>query len=187
MADAHHSPNRQVKFAFVAVERLAEPAFERLEYALAPIVIAVGTKIVRRLHTAFFFLERISKLPASSVLQYIPILLNIPVFELANLGFQIVFILQQRRLRVLGREAALLGGHDYSLEFDNLRVDGRNILQSSDRIKDVARCFEAGKSAGNSLNIDHGNSSFTVGSDLPMVNLAGRSDKAARPMEGANG
>lgn len=187
MAALHNSPNRQIKFASVAMERFAETAFERLEYALAPIVVAVGTKVVRRLHSAHFFLERVSKLPAPRILQYIPILLSFPVFELSNLGFQLVFVLQQRRLIVLGRQTALLGGHDYSLEFDNLRIDGRNILRSSDRIKYLASSFEAGKSPGNSCNIKHGRTSFTVGSNLSMVNRAGRADKAARPMEGTNG
>ncbi len=149
MGALHNSRNRQFERAGVALKIRADMSLEWLEYALAPIIIAVGTKVVMGAAIAYNFLERVGKLPIPYVFQRIFILLSIPAFKLSEFAFHFVFFLQKRHLRAIGRQTALLGGHDYSGYFDNIVVDFRDPARTTESVQKVNRSLEAAQRSGN--------------------------------------
>lgn len=100
---------------------------------------------------AHICLQKVSERIPSKVGQLISLLLCIPCFELSNVLFKFVYLSRQRRLALLGAQAALLGGQDLSLQFPDLSFDGMNLVQIRNALRKVVRGLERRDSFGNSI------------------------------------
>lgn len=83
-------------------------------------------------------LQSVGNYPVPNIHQSVALLLSVPFFKVSNLFFKFAYTLQQRKLVRLGRKCALLGGKDYSLQFDDLRLDHLTIAQRYHRLRDIA-------------------------------------------------
>ena len=68
--------------------------------------------------------------------------LSIPCFHVSNFFFKLAYTLQQRKLVSIGRKCRSLGGEDYSLKFNDLRLDHCSITETYHSLYDFARRLE---------------------------------------------
>src|SRR5262249_36965339 len=96
-----------------------------------------------------------SEASASKVGQLVFLLLCLPCFHLSNVFFQLAYLLQQRILRRVGRDCVLLGGEDYSVEFDGLLQKLGVIPNPEKALRDFCRSIEARQQAPYCPHISH--------------------------------
>lgn len=121
----------------------------RLQKALFPLFVALGTKAMDWLAVCHRRLQCAGEGSTSMVGQFVPLLLCRPCFELHQLVFQLTYLTQQVLLRRVGQECAMLGGNDLSGEFDNLRLDGSSLLDAEQRLSEFARRLQRRDDVGN--------------------------------------
>src|SRR5579862_4995671 len=114
-------------FTAEAAQDVVRALLVRLKDRFVTLVIAIGTKTMHWFGAAAVFLQLVGKRSGIDLCELIFLLLSVPVFQLSHFCFKLTYALQQRRLRLLGAECARLGGEDFSLKFDNLRLNQRSI------------------------------------------------------------
>src|SRR5665213_523119 len=90
-------------------------------------------------------LNRISKTSARCRLKLIALLLSFPTFKISHFSFKLAYSLNQSRAFFICREHAALGFKDSALQFDNLGLNGRPIVQILHRLRDIHSGIERGK------------------------------------------
>ena len=120
-----------------------------LQNCLEAFLVALGTKGMLRFGRAGTFFQSVSENAAPNLSQLVLLLLSFPCFKVSHFLFKFVYTLQQRRLRIVGRKCARLGGQDLSLKFDNLRVDGRDIMEIYERLRKFKSSLEGCDGSGN--------------------------------------
>jgi|SRR5271154_147408 len=94
-----------------------------------------------------------------SIRKLISRLLAIPCFKVRDLCFQLGYLLLHRKLTRLGRQCALLGGEDYSLNFRDLILRGfvpSDALKTLENIKAVQNSFESRRCLYDLIHVKHG-------------------------------
>lgn len=76
------------------------------------------------------FLQRVSKRigKCTRLGELVVLLFSIPCFKTSQFFFKLACSIQQRELVYLGRKCVLLGGEDFSLEFDHLLTGNPSIM-----------------------------------------------------------
>lgn len=123
-----------------------------LENRFSAILIAVCTKIMTLCGRLCLFFQNISKRSSVRFGELIFLLLSIPFFKVSHLFFKGAYLLKQRKLVRLGRDCAILGGHDYSLQFDDLLPHDGSVVKTYHRLREFGRGLEASKYAGKSCH-----------------------------------
>jgi len=129
------------------------------------LLIAVCAKQMHWFGRTCLFLQRISKSASARrtfgtyVHELILLLLSIPCFKVSHFFFKLTYSLQQRRLRRLGRECALLGGDDLSLQFDCFRPNDASVAGIYQELRKIRDGLKRAKQGGEIGNIGHGDSS----------------------------
>jgi hypothetical protein len=114
-----------------------------LQDGLLSVLIAFCTKAMERFASFHSWLKCICEASPPIFGKLIAFLFLFPAFQFSQLFFKAAFRLQQRHLLRLGRECAALGGEDFSLEFDNLRLNFGSRLEVHHTLGDVAYRLEA--------------------------------------------
>lgn len=120
-------------------------AIDALKDALAAILIAVCADLMRRLGALHARLGRVGKHTGAHLREFVAQLFAIPVFKLYYLLFQGAYALGQFRLRLLSRQSAALGAHDYSRQFDGLLPHKLGIAETEHRLRQIRARFERGQ------------------------------------------
>ncbi len=107
-----------------------------------PLLKTICAKPMWWLGALHFWLRNVGEGSMVYGLQYIALFLCIPVFKLHNLLFKVTYLLNQRELVSLGRHCAILGGNDFSLEFDNLKLHFGTDFELEQTARDVRRRLE---------------------------------------------
>jgi hypothetical protein len=97
--------------------------------------------------TLFLFFQNISKRSGSQGFQLVALLFGIPCFEISNRSFKIAYAINQRRLRRVGLNCASLGGHDLSIEFNELGRIIASAPKGRKGLDDVRRALERAERA----------------------------------------
>src|SRR5438105_433245 len=103
------------------------------------LLVAICTNEMRRFAVAHRFFHGISQRTSVEFYEFIALLLCLPCFEFSNLFFKIAYTLQQRRLAEIGAKCALLGGENYSVQFDSLRLKYGSVAETYHCLYDFAR------------------------------------------------
>lgn len=112
-----------------------KPRF-RLHDRLLALIVAASAKMMLWLSILHAVLQRIGRHAVTDFGQLVPLLLSIPCFKLGYFFFKLSYRVQQLRLRRLGRYCAALGGHDFSREFENLRLDQVGVVNIFHGLRD---------------------------------------------------
>ena len=91
----------------------------RMEDRLLAALVACLTNLMRGFAVCHLWLKRVDEDPRREFLQPIPILLCGPRLDLSHMFFKAAYFCGHVRLARLGRQSALLGRQDLSLQFDN--------------------------------------------------------------------
>ena len=92
-------------------------------------------------------LRHVGESPPIYGFEFVALLLTFPVFKLHNLLFKVAYTIRQRELRRLGRQCALLGGEDRSLQFDDLVLNHGSVTETYEALRDFhGRLQRAGQS-----------------------------------------
>lgn len=127
-----------------------------LHYRLVTVVVAGLTKPMRRLTLFHTWLWNVSEGAEINFLKVIPLLLMTPTFQLIYLLFKLIYPLNQRLLSRMGRQSALMGGHDLSQEFGGFCLDHATVPEIHDRARDLLCRIERAQDRRNTRHIDHG-------------------------------
>ncbi len=105
-------------------------------------LVAVSTYAMGRFGAAHVWLQKVSERFSSEIGQLIPLLLCIPCFKRSHACFKTAYFLGHRRLALMGRKSAMLGGHDLSLQFDNRIPKFGSVSETYQFLRGLARRFE---------------------------------------------
>lgn len=99
---------------------------------------AVYTKPMKWSGAVGLFCLHVSERTQINLLKFVLLCLCVPFFKLSNLLFQRAYALNHRELILLGRECARLGGQNYALQFDDLRLEHLTVPEAYNRLRYVA-------------------------------------------------
>lgn len=122
-----------------------EVLWSYLENRLSAALIASCAYLMRWFGAACIRFQRIDERTGIHSLQLIAILLSLPCFKISNFLFKCAYALQRRELVRLGRECALLGGEDLSLQFDRLLPNDVGFARRYYQLHDIASRLKRGK------------------------------------------
>jgi len=111
------------------------------------IAIAACTYPMRWFGSACIWLQHISKRVSPDALEFILLLISVPCFKISQFCFERAYLLNQRRLRRIGLYCASLGGHNLSIEFDELGRTLSIAAQPGKSLDNVRRSLERAKRA----------------------------------------
>ena len=106
-------------------------------------LVAACTNAMHWFSALSLWLHKVSEHSTRYFPKFVALSLSIPCFRLSHFFFKIAYTLQQRKLVRLGRKCVALGGHDYSLQFDDLGLDLGTDLQAYYSLKHLACRLEA--------------------------------------------
>ncbi len=129
---------RQATWADQNLGQIRGPHFF-LKDRLDTILIAVCAKIMCWFGGVHNWLQSIRQRPSvPDLLEFVLLSLGVPCFKVSHFFFKLTFMLQQRKLVLLGRHCARLGGDDYSLQFNDLVLNKGEITETYQCLRDVA-------------------------------------------------
>jgi hypothetical protein len=115
----------------------------KLEMRFLTVLEACWAKPMRGFCAADRWLEHVSRYPAPHLLQFIPLLLSFPVGKLANLCFEVRYLIQLRQLRLLGFNELAESLTQKPVHFSHLSGDQLRIANANHRLGEVYRCADA--------------------------------------------
>lgn len=130
----------------------AVPGAYDMQKRFDTLLIAVCAYLMRRLRTLHAQLCSVDEDTWGQFVKLVALLLSFPCFEAHNFCFKLSYTLMQKRLRILGRECALMGGEDLSLQFEGLRIHERNVTKLHKSLNEVARRLESRKRVSDADN-----------------------------------
>lgn len=118
------------------------PRAEIVEERFLAFIVAVCAYLMGRLAVLSAFLKAIHENPRRQRFHLVALLLTVPVFELHNRLFKLVYLGNERRLFLLGRKCELLGGSNLALQFKGHVTDFRSVPQLKKRLGEITRALQ---------------------------------------------
>jgi hypothetical protein len=109
-----------------------------LQNALEAACVAVSAYLMTWFGKLRGRFQDISERATFPTMKFIFLLLTLPAFKISNLFFEIAYSVQKRRMLRLGAHCATLGGENYGIQFDDLRLDKLTIAQRHCRLDEIA-------------------------------------------------
>ena len=117
------------------------------------VLVAFFTYAMRWLALLHSALQRADEHTWGQFLKFVAVFLSIPCFHLFYALFKFTYLLRQRRLTFLGAQCALLGGHDFSKQFDNLTLDHDSITDAHHAFRNFISALKTGEYPTNGKHI----------------------------------
>ena len=118
-------------------------------------IVASGTKIMGFFASLHAFLQGINSNARSDAFKLIAGLLCSPCFKLGFFFFKLAYSAQQIRLRRLGLHCARLGGHDFSRQFEDLRLNEVSVANIFHSLRDFHNRTQRSHETRHGTYIDH--------------------------------
>jgi hypothetical protein len=104
---------------------------------------------MRRLGTAFIWLEHVRHRTRSDVLEFVILLLGIPVFEASHFCFKRAYAISLRRIRLAGLDRLFEGLQHDTLKLDGLGSKHLSVAHTYHRLREIERRRKTCQGGGN--------------------------------------